>query len=330
MPTSGQPARPDAFCRALRRSRRPIRTAMKPCPQPSAALRPLQQRAIIRETRLDDETRSPNRSRILFRRSSPPPVGIWSMSAILDVEPVIDRLPETNEQPTSITELLARSARGSARSVRSDPSARVSRAATRCPPRARGSPERHAVHDGARPRALSQVLARAARRLAQPLALPERRRRGDAPHPRGSRETTHRGQARRSAASGDARRQPDRHRHAGGVAARAPRSARPARAARRATRARRRVPLLRRHDRTGDGRGAARHRADRPTRLDQGARTAVPGARRCNVGRAHEPERRVATIEIARLPVARTLERAGAAAGCRARARTGRARSLPR
>jgi RNA polymerase sigma factor (TIGR02999 family) len=29
------------------------------------------------------------------------------MSAILDVEPVIDRLPETNEQPTSITELLA-------------------------------------------------------------------------------------------------------------------------------------------------------------------------------------------------------------------------------
>ena len=29
------------------------------------------------------------------------------MSAILDVEPVIDRLPETNEQPTSITELLS-------------------------------------------------------------------------------------------------------------------------------------------------------------------------------------------------------------------------------
>ena len=106
MPTSGQTDRPGAFRRALRTSRRPIRTAMRLCPQPSTALRLVQQRAIIRDQQSDTETGAPNRSHNLDQRRPPPHVDILSMSALLDVETVIDCLPEPTEQPTSITELL--------------------------------------------------------------------------------------------------------------------------------------------------------------------------------------------------------------------------------
>jgi RNA polymerase sigma factor (TIGR02999 family) len=80
---------------------------MKPCPQPSTGLRSAQQRVIIRDARLDGETYSPNPSRNLVRRHPTSHVDILSMSALLASESVIDRLPDTNQHPTSITELLS-------------------------------------------------------------------------------------------------------------------------------------------------------------------------------------------------------------------------------
>ena len=79
---------------------------MRPCPQPSTGLRPAQQRVIIRHAPLDGETYPPNSDRKPVRRYPLAHVDILSMSALLEVESVIDRLPDTSEQPTSITELL--------------------------------------------------------------------------------------------------------------------------------------------------------------------------------------------------------------------------------
>ena len=141
--------------------------------------------------------------------------------------------------------------------------------------------KRLVVHDGARARALSQVLAIRASRLARPRALPRRRGCRDAPHPRRSRSSAN---ARRSAAvrmrhvtldddlitsDGQAESLLELHEALDHLAK-----------LDRAARARRRVPVLRRHDGAGDGGGAAHRRAHGPTRLDQGARTALPGARR--------------------------------------------------
>ena len=144
-------------------------------------------------------------------------------------------------------------------------------------------------HDGARSRTLSQVRPVAARADWRNRAhFPARGRGRHASHPGRSRSAPDGRETRRphrtvtlEDGSPQPTRRPNRYssctRHS------------TAGDARRATRARRRMPVLRRDDRTGDGRGVADRRAHGPSRLGQGARTPVSSARARRSYCASEP-----------------------------------------